>query len=204
MYPSISLGGTLGTNFSSPNKNTIQTFNGYKASDGFINVGSNKYNLMVPDVTISQQKVSFGDRWSGWGTQINNNFRQSFGVSISVPINNSGTARFNYMRSKLNLKNAELTKALADQTLKNDIYKAYYSATAALEKFNAAKTSVAINQKAYDFAQKRNALGLLNTFDLILSQNNLTRSQLDMTAAQFDYVFKMKVLEFYKGQGIRL
>jgi outer membrane protein len=204
MYPTISLGGTLGTNFSSPNKNTTQTVDRYDISPAYINVGGTTYNVNAPHYAFLTSKVSFADRWNGWGTQINNNFRQSLGFSISVPINNSGTAKFNYQRSKLNLKNAELTKALADQTLKNDIYKAYYSATAALEKFNAAKTSVAINQKAYDFAQKRNALGLLNTFDLILSQNNLTRSQLDMTAAHFDYVFKMKVLEFYKGQGIKL
>ncbi len=43
-------------------------------------------------------------------------------------------ARFDYQRSKLDLKNAELTKSLADQTLKNDIYKAYYNASAAYAK----------------------------------------------------------------------
>ena len=66
-----------------------------------------------------------------------------------------------------NLKNAEMTKSLADQTLKNDIYKAYYNATAALEKFNAAKVTLWYKQKSYDFAKKRYELGLLNTFDLI-------------------------------------
>ena len=73
-----------------------------------------------------------------------------------------------------------------------------------MEKFNAAKTSVDINQKARDFAQKRYDLGLLNTYDYIVSKNNLFRAQLDFNTAQFDYVFKMKVLEFYKGQGIKL
>lgn len=205
MYPVISVGGSLGTNFSSPDKNTIQTWNGgYDVSQAVVNVGGTQYNVITPHIEISQSKRSFGDRWTGWGTQINNNFRQSLGFSISVPINSGGNARFNYQRSKLNLKNAELTKALADQTLKNDIYKAYYSASASLEKFNAAKTSVAINQKTYDFAKKRYDLGLLSTFDLILSQNNLSRAQLDLAGAQFDYVFKMKVLEFYKGQGIKL
>jgi len=205
MYPTIAIGGTLGTNFSSSDKKvTGYSVSGFVPNGDVVRLSGAEYPVYTPEVQISQGKKNFSERWDGWGTQINNNFRQSLGFTISVPINNNGTARFNYQRSKLNLRNAELTKALADQTLKNDIYKAYYSATAALEKFNAAKTSVAINQKAYEFAQKRNALGLLNTYDLILSQNNLTRSQLDMTSAQFDYVFKMKVLEFYKGQGIKL
>lgn len=121
-----------------------------------------------------------------------------------MPILNGGQARFAYQRAKLNLANGELTKNLADQTLKNDIYKAYYQATAALQKFNATAVTVTAVQKTYDFAVKRHELGLLNTFDLITSQNNLTRAKLDNALAQFDYVFKMKVLEFWKGLGIRL
>jgi outer membrane protein len=56
----------------------------------------------------------------------------------------------------------------------------------------------------YDFAQRRYDLGLLSTFDLITSQNNLAKAKLDLVYAQFDYVFKLKVLEFYKGQGLKL
>jgi outer membrane protein len=97
-----------------------------------------------------------------------------------------------------------LSKALIDQTLKNDIYRAYYSASAALEKFNATKTALDIAQKTYDYANKRFGVGLLSTYDLIISQSNLTNAQYNMASAQFDYVFKMKVLEFYKGQGIKL
>jgi outer membrane protein len=205
MYPSISVGGSLGTNFSSASKKvTGYSLNGYSPNGDIVRLSGAEYLVYTPQVQITQGKKNFGERWDGWGSQINNNFRQSLGFSISVPINSGGTARFNYQQSKLNLKSAELTIALADQTLKNDIYKAYYSASAALEKFNAAKTSVAITQKANEFAQKRFDLGLINTFDLILSRTNLTRAQLDLAAAQFDYVFKMKVLEFYKGQGIKL
>jgi outer membrane protein len=205
MFPTISVGGSLGTNFSSPNKTvTDAQLIGFQPNGSVVAVNGNNYPVLDPQLQITQGKVGFGERWTGWGTQVNNNFRQSLGLSIAVPINSGGQARFNYARSKLNLKNAEVNRALADQTLKNDIYKAYFSASAALEKFNASKTSVAITQKAYDFAKKRYDLGLLNTFDLIISNNNLSRAKLDLASAQFDYVFKMKVLEFYKGQGIKL
>jgi outer membrane protein len=205
MFPTISLGGSLGTNFSSPNKTIIDgKITGFTPNGSIVNVNGAEYPILDPQVQLTQGKVSFGDRWTGWGTQVNNNFRQSFGLSISVPINAAGQARFNYARSKLNLKSAQITKSLADQTLKNDIYKAYYSASAAWQKFNASKVSVATMQKTYDFAVKRYELGLLNSIDLLISQNNLTRAKLDLAAAQFDYVFKMKVLEFYKGQGLTL
>jgi len=207
LYPTISIGGGLATNFaSSNNKITGMNFTGYQA-DPFgpvVDVGGTMYPLLSPQFEITQGKKSFGELWTGWGTQIDNNFRQNIGITISVPILNGGAARFNLQRSKWNLKNAQIVKEQTDQTLKNDIYSAWYSATAALQKFNATQTTVAVAQKSYDFAVKRHELGLLNTFDLITSQNNLTRAKLDMLFAQFDYVFKMKVLEFYKGLGIRL
>jgi len=45
---------------------------------------------------------------------------------------------------------------------------------------------------------------MLSTFDLVTTQNNLLRAKLDYTINEFDYVFKMKVLEFYKGLGLKL
>ncbi|MCS3801661.1 TolC family protein [Niastella sp. OAS944] len=205
MYPTISVGGSLGTNFSSADKKvTGVTVTGLKANGDLVTVGGTQYPVFTPDGYVTQSKKTFSERWDGWGLQMNNNFRQSLGFSISVPINSSGQAKFNYQRSKLDLKNAELTRSLADQTLKNDIYKAYYNASAALEKFHAAQKTYEINKKAFEFAKKRDELGLLNSFDYLTIQNNMNRSQYDMTSAQFDYVFKMKVLEFYKGQGIKL
>jgi outer membrane protein len=89
-------------------------------------------------------------------------------------------------------------------TLKQDIYNAYTDAMTALQKFNAATKAVEAAQKAYDFSQKRYNAELLNTIDLIISQNNLFRARIEQLSSLYDYVFKMKVLEFYKGQGIRL
>ncbi|MFT3825745.1 MAG: TolC family protein [Chitinophagaceae bacterium] len=147
---------------------------------------------------------TFNKIWDGWGTQINTNFRQNLGLSISVPILNGGSAKFGYEKAKLNYKNAEITIEQTNQKLKNDIYQAYYNASAALEKYNATQKTVSAAQKTFDFASKRYELGLLNIFDLLTSQNNLTKAKYDMAYARFDYVFKMKVLEFYKGLGIRL
>lgn len=207
-YPTISIGGGLGSNFANLNTKLVSaTFLGYKASDPgspAVNVGGSYYLLQNPDVQVVQGKKSFGELWKGWGTQLDNNFRQNFGLTISVPIINRGAARFNYERAKLNYKNALITKEQTDQKLKNDIYQAYYSARAAMQKFNATSATIAATQKAYDFASRRYALGLLSTFELTTSQNNFYRSQIDQLYAQFDYVFKMKVLEFYKGLGIRL
>jgi outer membrane protein len=44
----------------------------------------------------------------------------------------------------------------------------------------------------------------LSTYDLLNSQNNVLRARIQALYSQYDYVFKMKLLEFYKGQGLKL
>jgi outer membrane protein len=140
----------------------------------------------------------------GYFTQLNNSFAQSIGVNVSIPILNNGILRTNYAKSKLNLRNQELQRDQDNLTLKNNIYQAYTLAVAALEKFQAQKVTIAATRKSYDYAQKRYNIGMSNTIDLLTNQNNYFNAQVNLLYDQFDYVFKMKVLEYYKGMGIRL
>jgi outer membrane protein len=68
----------------------------------------------------------------------------------------------------------------------------------------AAQKGAEAAERAFYFSQKRYAAGLLQTIEQITNQNNLTRAKLDALAAQYEYVFRMKLLEFYKGQGLKL
>ena len=208
MYPTISAFGGLGTRFSNPSKEiTGVQFLGYLPTDPsspIVNVGGTNYFVQQPNVKFTQGSKSFGRLWDGWGSQLSNNFSQNFGIAISVPIFNGGQANTNYQKSKLNLENAKVSREQIDQTLKQNIYQAYTSATAALQKYNANQSTVSATQKAADFAKRRYDLGLLSTLELITAQTNFTKAKLDLLTSHYDYVFKMKVLEFYKGQGIRL
>ena len=112
--------------------------------------------------------------------------------------------RSNFERSKLNINTIQLQKEQDNIKLKQDIYQAYTAALIALEKFNAGKKTLAINELNLNYATKRFNVGMLGTFDLITTQNNLLRAKLELAQNQFDYVFKMKVLEFYKGMGLKL
>lgn len=205
LYPRITGFGGLSTRFSNPNKRVSSgNITGYSPGPTIVVIGPNTYPVQVPNVQVSTEKVPFGEQWSGWGTQINNFFSQNVGLAINVPIFNGYSARSNYERAKLNIKDADLIIEQTNQKLQQDIYTAYANAMAALEKYNAAKTGVVSSQKAYDFSKKRYDLGLLTTFELITAQNNLAKSKIDMSNSRFDFVFKMKVLEFYKGSGIKL
>ena len=73
-----------------------------------------------------------------------------------------------------------------------------------LQKFEANKKAVAVAEKSFDLATKRYNIGMLNTIDYLTNQNNLFTARINALIAQYDYVFRIKVLEYYKGLGIKL
>jgi outer membrane protein len=160
------------------------------------------YDVQSPILTKGDIEGYF--KSSSLASQLGDNFRKSFGLSLSVPIFNGGNARINYKKSLLNLQNAQLQTEQDERKLKQDIYLAYNDALVALQKYEAGKKAISANNKAMAFAQKRYEIGALSIFELISTQNNLLRSQLENSINRFDYVFKMKVLEFYKGKGLKL
>lgn len=199
MYPSVALSASLQTNYSNLKNNG--------ALLGSSITGFNPIGVVKPsgDTVLAPIIVPrYRFYASPFGTQINDNFSNGIGINISVPLFNGLLARTSYKRAKLNVNSFELQRDQDNLTLKQNIYTSYANAITALEKFNASKKSVETAQKANDFAQKRYDIGLLNTIDLITNQNNLFRARIDVVSAQYDYVFKLKVLEFYKGQGLKL
>ena len=197
LYPTISVVGSLGSGFNSRAKE-INGSTSVNAPVGKVNVNGTDYNVFPfqPFTNYTYGKTAFFP-------QVNKNFRQSIGLRLSVPIFNGYTTHTNYEKSKINIKNQQLQKELDDQKLKQDIYQAYNAAMIALEKFNAGKKSLETAERSYSFAKKRFDVGMMSTFELITNQNNLFRAKLENALNQFDYVFKMKVLEFYKGQGLK-
>lgn len=201
LYPSLSMFGGLQSFYSNNNKTIPTTLNYQYLTIGEVKVGG----VHLYDVTtIEQQPIPGGFKNYTFFNQISDNFGQSIGLGLNIPIFNGGIARTNWKKAKLNVSSVELQKELDAQTLKQDIYQAHANAVAALQKFNASRKGVESSQKAYDFAKKRFDVGLLNSIDLITNQNNLFRAKINMVSAQYDYVFKMKLLEFYKGMGIKL
>jgi outer membrane protein len=202
-YPMISLGASLGTNFNTTPLTQYQSTTIAIPPSNPIRIGhvEGSGTAVLLDST---SYTTVNSTHTPYFKQLNSYFNQSIGINISVPILNNGSLRTNYARSKLNLRNVELQRDQDNLTLKNNIYQAYTAASTALQKYEANKISLAAASKSADYARKRYAVGMLNTIDLLTNENNFFNAQINLLSSQYDYVFKMKVLEFYKGLGIRL
>lgn len=204
MYPVISAFGNLNTRYAFYRVPTYaQVITGYQTSPLRVDAGGGSfYNVQTP---IIAQGGKTGYLISDpLGTQLSQNFGQGIGLGIQVPILNGRRARLGWYRARLSVQQLQLQNDLDKQTLKQDIYQAYVNATASIEKYNASKKAVAAAEKAFDYAQKRYNVNLLSTYDLLSNQARLNSARIQMVSARFDYVFRLKLLEFYKGQGLKL
>jgi outer membrane protein len=197
MLPTFSLFGQFYTTYTNQGLSYLEHPTTVNQFTGITKTTNDSVFLSYPGTNITSSKTPYF-------TQLNQNFRQTIGLSVNIPILNGGSLRTNYARSKLNLRNYQLQQQSDNLALKQNIYTAYALATAALQKFESQKVALSATKKSFDFAQKRYNVGLLNTIDLLTNQNNYFKAQVDLLYDQFDYVFKMKVLEFYKGMGIKL
>ncbi|MBV9962377.1 MAG: TolC family protein [Parafilimonas sp.] len=195
MYPALSVFGQLSTNYSS-------TYRQYftKANTGNDTLFSNTAGVfsLIPrnPSTVIKQPSYFNEIG-------NDNFSQAVGLQINVPILNGRQLRNSYERAKLNLENSKLQLRSDNLTLQQNIYTAYSNAVSALAKFNSSTKAVQTQQYAYDLGTKRYNIGLMSTIDYITLQTSLTTAKINQASAKYDYIFKMKVLEFYKGQGVQ-
>lgn len=200
MYPTIGAFGNLNSGYSSALKSLPKGANiPVTIPIGYTGTGTPS----SPNV-FTQTFVPGAYSKANFARQLDFNFRQSIGLSLNIPIFNGGQARTAWQRSKLNYQNQQLQVDRDNQTLKQDIYKAYNDAVAAFQRYQASVKTVSTAEYSYSLAKKRYEADLLRSIDLITNQNNMFRARLEKVSNQFEYVFRMKLLEFYKGQGLKL
>jgi outer membrane protein len=206
LYPTLSAYGALGTNFFNDLRNVQVVGTGYQPTSAyaFNPITNSQDTVFGPTAKRVYNSQSFYKAWTGYGNQLSNNFGQQVGLQLTVPIFNGLTAKTNYKKSQLNVASAKLTKDNDLLSLKQGIYQAYYNAVASMEKYEANKKAVAVAEKSFDLATKRYNIGMLNTIDYLVNQNALFTARINMLSTQFDYVFRIKILEYYKGLGIKL
>ena len=132
-------------------------------------------------------------------SQFDLNAGESIGLQLNIPIINGWSSRAGIKKSKLNVLRS---KNLLDQTkmdLENTIYQALNDAKGAMKSYEAAKKSEIARKTAYEYAKERFENGALNTINYFQAQQLFETAQSELIKAKYDYIFKIKVLEFYFG-----
>lgn len=136
--------------------------------------------------------------------QIQDNFNQSLFFSLNIPIFNGLNTHSNIQRSKINVENAQLELAATRNQLLQNVQSDFFDMLAAYENYRAAQKSVEAQEKAFDYAKVRYEAGAMNSVDYTNARILLDNARADLIRNKFDYIFKAKVIDFYRGNPIKL
>ncbi|MBO0331436.1 TolC family protein [[Muricauda] lutisoli] len=128
----------------------------------------------------------------------------SYGAQLSVPIFNGWSTRNNVKRSKISLEKARLQLEQDKLDLENAIQQAYVDVGTFEKAYVAAEKTLEARRLSYEYAKERYDVGLMNAFDFSQAQARLENAQADVIRTKYNYIFRLKILEFYFGIPIAL
>lgn len=139
-----------------------------------------------------------------FGDQLRQNERKTIGLSLSIPIFNRFQVRNSVRSARINIRNRELMMENTKKALYKEIQQAYYSATASQESYIASGKSVAAGKEAFTYAEERYGNGKSTVFEYGEAKTKYARSLAEQTQAKYNFIFRAKILDFYKGMPIQL
>ena len=155
---------------------------------------------------------TFGTRYSyikdlpmqSFEDQLKNNKNFGLGVSMNLPILNGWQVNRNISNSKLAVENSQYSLEGTKKQLYKDIQQAYTDAVAALKKYNASVKAVSSSEESFRYTEQKFDVGMITPVDYNASKTQLLNAQSDMSQAKYEFIFKIKVLDFYKGLPLNL
>lgn len=126
------------------------------------------------------------------------------GINISIPIFNSLRGKINIQRAELGVKIAELATTQLATTLKANIDRALTDVKAARKRLAVSQKSLRAIRLSVENTRRRYELGVVNSFELTSVQNTLVSAESSVLQAKYDYLFKLKILDYYRGRAITI
>ena len=202
LRPSLSLFANLSTNYSSLAKD-------------FANPDNSQAELVqsppIPVVIGGQETTISNFSQTGivfpnlpYFAQLDQNFSQSIGMSLQIPIYNQGRNRIAIQRAEVQRLGTDIEVAQAENQLRSDIERALGDLRAARQTYRAAQVSLDAAQRAYEVADRRYTAGAANSLDLTTAANRLEQARTEMTRTKYQLIFNREVIQFYLGEPLTL
>lgn len=136
--------------------------------------------------------------------QYKDNFGQQVGLSLNIPIFNKGITKLQVEQSRINESIAKNSFEQQRQAVRQNVQKAQFDVEANYEAYIAAVETEKSTKLSLDFADKSYAAGRTTIFDVNIARNNYANAQGSVAQAKYNYLFSLKLLNFYAGIPLSL
>ncbi|MFT3945743.1 MAG: TolC family protein [Agriterribacter sp.] len=132
-------------------------------------------------------------------TQINNNFYQSLGLTVGIPIYSRRVNKTNIEKSKIAIEQAKLALANTKFTLNTQVEQAYINVQNRQAQYTAAEKQMKASQESYDITNEQLRLGSVNMVELLQQKNLYVQALQSYIQAKYSAVLYNKIYNFYTG-----
>lgn len=158
--------------------------------------GSNYYHIIgEKDLVYNQTTSQFEN--NGFMNQLNNNKTHYLGLSLTVPIFNKFLTKTSIEKAKNEFDLATIELKNNRHQLKNKIIKAYNDVLSSKATLEATKIALVAQKESFDIMQNKYKKGLITSYEFLESKSKYIHTQSELLRAKYEYIFKMKVLDFY-------
>lgn len=128
----------------------------------------------------------------------------TYGGQLNVPIFNGFSTRNSIKRSKINVEKAKVQFEQEKLALETTVNQAYVNVNSSFKTYEAAEKTLEARRLAYQYSKERYDVGLMNAFDFSQAQSRVDNAEADVIRTKYDYIFRLKILEFYFGIPMQL
>ena len=136
--------------------------------------------------------------------QIKQNWNNSIGVSLSIPIFDNRQTKSSVRKAKLQKQTSQLNLLDDQKTLYRTIETLWLNANSAQQQYMAAQKQVESTQTSFDLVSEQFDRGMKNTVELLTEKNNLLAAQQQFLQAKYMAILNRQLLNFYQGEPITL
>lgn len=194
LYPTLSLNGGIGTNYSSAatTANLLSTTD--VVTDNYVldNSGG-KLWVYTPQSKYDYPKIPYGSQWT-------NNFNTYVNIGLRIPILNGFSAKSRVNNAKIEVKRSDLEAKTTKTLLQQAVEQAYLNMNSAYERYQKLQTQVQDFAESFRGAEVKFNAGSITSVDYLIIKNSYDRSNINLIAAKYDYILRTKILDFYQGR----
>ena len=123
---------------------------------------------------------------------------------LSIPIFDKMRKYNQISNAKLLVKDSKYVLKEQKQELFKTIQKAVNEAESAYEDYQASLESVESNEEAFKYTKEKYDVGLVDAVEYKIAKNELSSARSNTANAKYNYIFRLKILEFYMGREMKL
>lgn len=193
--PRITLNGSMGSGYSDARTRILGVDSLGMFPSGYQTVSGE--SVLMPILNYHSEITPFNQ-------QLKDNFSQSLSFSLRIPLFNGWMTNSSIANAKIGVLSAKNELQKTKNQLRKQVEQVRADVIAAEKQYEFAKKSSEALQESFTYNEQKFNEGMLNVYDYNDAKNKLIKAESELLQAKYDYLFKIKILDFFMGKPLTL